>query len=182
VASLEAQTDKDYEHLVWVDSHPGDMFRMYQALPRLARAARGHYIHILDDDDWMVPEFVARVKGVLRGDTPDYFFTHYERIYTPTDISRIPKQDLIYSPLMGAVTHANINLKPELYVKYADKGNGYKDDKDEWVYAGDYWLIKRLWDGGLRPIDMNFVGSRGDVPGLGRSEIYLLPQGEPCAC
>lgn len=177
--SLSAQTDQDFEHLVYCDHRIQGAAVMYTALPQLAKAARGTYLHIIDDDDWMEPDFIENCKRILRGDTPDYFATHYERVYpgpTPDTrrVSHLPRQPLDQEPQLGKVTHAMINIKPELYIKYADEGRGYQNDKGEWVYEGDFWLIKRLYDAGLRPIDLGFVGSRGNQAGLGKSEAGMV--------
>ena len=68
-ASLEAQTDPDYEHIFLVDDEGAGML---EANRRLAKAnPKGEYVLVLDDDDRLAdPEAIAALKEAATPDDP----------------------------------------------------------------------------------------------------------------
>lgn len=71
-ASLEAQTDPDYEQLVLTDTLRVGIENANLILHQAADMVRGDYVWVLDDDDVCAdPEFIAKLKAAIaEADTP----------------------------------------------------------------------------------------------------------------
>jgi len=65
IASLKAQGDMDYEHLVIVDDDGKGLFAANKSLPEAKDRIRGQYVMILDDDDALLdPGFVGGIRSI----------------------------------------------------------------------------------------------------------------------
>lgn len=156
VASVQAQTDQDIEHLIIRDEVGLGVAGMFADIPN--HPVSGEYVYFLSDDDYLAdPGVVAGLRQALRqqGD-PDVLMcrsTIGQHIFPSA-------QCWGHVPLLGHVTLSNWIVRRAVWeaVPYGEH------------YEGDFSFIRACWDRGLRFAWWDRFICHADGWGQGRPE------------
>jgi hypothetical protein len=137
-ASVNAQTCKDFEHVIFQDERGHGIPGMYKQLKQSAPGFIGQYVYILQDDDRL---FDNRVIDDIKT------FVETEN-YPPVVVMRSRKGRLHLprywgeEPVHSCIDLGNYVIRRDIFMTFADCF-GEK-------YDGDYDFIHCLWRHGLR--------------------------------
>jgi len=87
-ASINNQTDKDFEHVLLVDTvRRGYHFANKQFYVNRHRVT-GDYVYLLDDDDYLIePNFIKYIKNIVTSNSPDVIMV---KMQTEANIFPLP--------------------------------------------------------------------------------------------
>ena len=136
VASLEAQTDPDYEQLFIVDEIGRGIPWANQALATAEPI--GDYVLVLDDDDILrLPQAIDNLKGAAI-DSPDIILFKVSSY----NLGILPPLGLWGKrPQMGQITTSNFISRNDIWKKHVGSFNAGNNDD-----FGDYMYISAVWE------------------------------------
>lgn len=132
-ASVAAQSDADYQHLVVEDAVGIGIGGMFAAIQTNAPLVEGEYVYILQDDDLLVDrDFVRELKRFV-----------WEHNDPPVVIVRNRKHGLQprcwqQPPQLGSIDLGSYVIRADVFCRHADRFGKR--------YEGDYDFIRALWD------------------------------------
>lgn len=135
-ASLDAQTDDDWEQTLLADEVGRGVGWSYEQLAAYADHLTGEYIWLLDDDDLCVyPTLVAELKAIAAAQDPDVVFVrmdHGERGVLPPDQfwGKPPRQGCI-----GCSAYIVRRAVWQVHAHVLAPGH----------YASDFTFIQAIW-------------------------------------
>ena len=141
IASLQAQTDQDFEWIVadgastddtlalieaamgtigrgiTVDSRPD--FGIYDALNRGVKLASGEYYLVMGADDVLAPDAVENYRNACAESGADFVTAHSEASAATNNRFRNPKYEWLYGPFAHVYGHAvSLAIKRSLHQRF----------------------------------------------------------------
>jgi glycosyltransferase involved in cell wall biosynthesis len=135
LASIFAQSDKDFEVVLVRDEIGIGIDGMYADIPNHLNEVHGEYVFVLSDDNLITDaDFVSNLKQVARSCELDVIVFKNKIVGTLPDIWNAAPQE----------GHIDLSC-------FAVKADVWKANADKWgkCYAGDYHFIRSLWDQGF---------------------------------
>ena len=132
-ASVAAQSDPDYQHLVIEDTVGLGIGGMFAAIRQHTALIEGEYVYVLQDDDVLVDrEFVRELKAFV-----------WQHNRPPVVIVRNRKHGLQprlwrQAPQLGSIDLGSYVVRADVFCRHADQFGAR--------YEGDYDFIRFLWD------------------------------------
>lgn len=135
LASIKAQSDRDYEVVLIRDEVGIGIDGMYGDIRNHAQEVSGDYVFVLSDDNLVTDtDFVKGLKEQA-ADSPDVI------VFKNQIVGVLPS---IWegAPELGQIDLSCFAVRRDIWQKHAaDWGE---------CYAGDYYFIRALWDAGYR--------------------------------
>lgn len=138
IASVQAQSDQDYEHLIIPDFVGIGIAGVFGAVPEHTDDIMGKYVYFLQDDDVIVDEdFVKGLKEFT-------LFCNYPPVIIARNIKGRMNLPTLWrsEPIKGTIDLGSYIIRADIFKMHADKF-GHR-------YEGDYDFIHHLWDVGLQ--------------------------------
>jgi len=164
--SVQAQTCRDYQHMVIVDDSGIGVDGMFHDIRRHTKAIRGKYVFILSDDDRLLGRTgLKRVKEFAEVNN-----------YPPVIIVRNHKWGKTFpliweqAPEFTKIDTGNFIIRNDVFQENADRFGE--------CYEGDWIFIEHLWNAGYPFAWFDYVFSEMQVGGKGRTEVEIM-QGDP---
>ena len=165
-SSVQAQTCRDYQHMVIVDDSGIGVDGMFNDIRRHANAVRGEYVFILADDDRLLdPSGLEQVKAFAMAND-----------YPPVIIVRNHKWGKTFPLIWGEapeytkIDTGNFIIRADVFLENVDQFGE--------CYEGDFVFIDHLWKAGYSFAWFDYVFSEMQVGGKGRTEVEIM-QGDP---
>lgn len=162
--SVQAQTCRDFQHMVIVDDSGIGVDGMFHDIRRHAKAVRGKYVFILADDDRLLKaEGLKRVKAFAEANN-----------CPPVIIVRNYKWDKTFpliweeAPQFTKIDTGNFIIRNDVFQENADR---FGD-----CYEGDWVFIEHLWKAGYPFAWFDYVFSEMQVGGKGRTEVEIMQE------
>lgn len=134
LASLQAQSDPDYERLVLLDDVGRGFEYARQMLITARNGVAGRYALILDDDDVMEAEDgIAALKAAAAGDPPAIVFRGRH-----ADMGVLPTHSWQGTPKQGDIGSFDFVLRRDVYDAHVE-ARGSSD------YAHDFAIIEEVY-------------------------------------
>lgn len=160
-ASLDGQSDGDWEQTLLTDAVGRGVGWSYEQLATYAPQLTGDYIWLLDDDDLCVyPDLVAELKAIAAQHDPDVVFVrmdHGERGVLPTD------KFWGRPPFQGCIGCSAYIVRRAVWQQHA---NAFCPGH----YASDFDFIQAIWQDRPRVAWWDIVASRVQRISYGRPE------------
>jgi len=158
-ASLDAQTDDDWQQTLLVDDIGRGVHWANRTLGRYGSQLEGDYIWVLDDDDECIrPTFFAELRGIIEAHSPDVIFVkmdHKER-------GILPDKGWGCEPIHSDIGCSAFVVKREIWQQFADKWDA--------SYAGDYGFISAVFACGPKVIWHDVIASQVQRISFGKPE------------
>jgi hypothetical protein len=153
VASLEAQQDQDYEHLIIPDEIGVGIPAVNGMFRQLDLTDRATYIWVMDDDNYLDDAAIVTIRALNQG--ADVLIVGHER------------GDIVYpssEPANGTIDIACMLVTPAVWMKHRGSYGEH--------YAGDWdFMSSVLSDKSLMVVHLNpFVGSYSERANHGEPE------------
>jgi len=134
-ASIQAQTDQDFEHIFIVDEIGQGIGWANKQFYTHRKRVRGEYVYLVDDDAYITdPNFVAAIKKVAAEQAPDVIMV---KLYIYSKEYPTPEVWEKY-PIRGKIAGGCICVTNKVYQDYIQNFGHPK--------AGDYYFIKSVFD------------------------------------
>lgn len=134
-ASLDAQTDDDWQQTLLVDDVGRGIAWSYQNLAAYAPNLEGDYIWLLDDDDVCIhPTLFAELRVIAEAHSPDVIFVrmdHGER-------GVLPNECWGCEPKHGDIGCSAYVVRRQVWQAHAKHFGAH--------YAGDFDFIRAIWN------------------------------------
>jgi hypothetical protein len=164
--SVQAQTCRDFQHMVIVDDTGIGVDGMFRDIRRHVDQIRGQYVYILSDDDRLLdPRGMEQVQQFAG-----------EHNNPPVIIVRNRKWGSVFplvweeEPQLTQIDTGNFIIRADVFRETADKF-GQR-------YEGDFDYIHFLWESGYPFTWFDFLFSEMQVGGKGMTEAQILAQGQ----
>lgn len=139
VASVWAQADKDFQHIVLADDVGVGIAGSYQQMIDEADRYRGQYIYILDDDDVLTDDqLIVDLKRIADRHNPDVVMVKAE--HPELGVLPEPWED---EPVYSQVCVSNFVVKAGVW-----RENAWAFLRELDVEAHDFAFISHLWQVG----------------------------------
>lgn len=165
-ASVQTQSDPDYQHMVIVDDSGIGVDGMFRDIRRHADQMRGEYVFILADDDRLYGrDSIRAVKAFAR-----------EHDNPAVIIVRNHKWGQVFptawrsEPQLGAIDTGNFIIRADIFRENAD-AFGLR-------YEGDFDFIHSLWKKGIPFAWFDYVFSEMQIGGKGMTEDEIIRAGQ----
>lgn len=160
--SVQAQTCRDFQHMVIVDDVGIGVAGMFRDIRKHVDEIRGEYVFILADDDRLLgPDGLEQVKAFARDhDNP------------PVIIVKNHKWGKIFpliwdaAPEYTKIDTGNFIIRRDVFVENADQFGE--------CYEGDYVFIHHLWEQGYPFAWFDYEFSAMQVAGRGKTEAEIM--------
>lgn len=165
--SVQAQTCRDFQHMVIVDDSGIGVDGMFHDIRRHAKAIRGDYVFILADDDRLIKaEGLGRVKAFAEANNrpPVIIVRNYKWGRT---FPLIWEQ----APEFTKIDTGNFIIRSDVFLENADHFGE--------CYEGDWIFIEHLWNSGYPFAWFDYVFSEMQVGGKGRTEVEIMQDRDP---
>jgi hypothetical protein len=150
VASLEAQTDGDWQQLIIRDEVGRGVGWAQEQIAEHAPALYGRYIWILDDDDMCtLTTLVAELKHIVKYHDPDVIMLRMDH----GSRGILPPAGWRGMPVCGRIGCSAYVVRRETFQKHAGAFRSAR-------YQSDYDFALALWDSGLRIYWHEAIASR----------------------
>jgi hypothetical protein len=135
-ASLEAQTDQDYQHLV-IEDATGSGWKWAQAQFEAHKAeVLGDYVLQLDDDDVLArPDAIAQLRAVVQDSQADIIVYRVDHL----ELGVLPSA-LVWGrrPICGHIGGEDFAVRREIWLRHIYAHNTGR-------YESDYDFMAELW-------------------------------------
>lgn len=165
--SVQAQTCRDFQHMVIVDDSGIGVDGMFHDIRRHAKAIRGDYVFILADDDRLLQaEGLERVKAFAMANNrpPVIIVRNYKWEKT---FPLIWEQ----APEYTKIDTGNFIIRSDVFRENAEQFGE--------CYEGDWVFIEHLWKSGYPFAWFDYVFSEMQVGGRGRTEVEIMKDRDP---
>lgn len=141
VASVEAQDDPDWEHILLVDESDYGIDGFHARLGAEQDRYHGRYIHLLPDDDMLiVPDFVSGLKRICAEHDPDIVMAKADKL----ELGIMPDEFSWRGiPALGHVDMLNYVVRAEVWKAYSASFDKRIHPYHNGQHAGDFTFI---WD------------------------------------
>lgn len=139
VASIWAQADKDFQHVVLVDKVGGGIAGSYQRLIDEVALYHGRYIYILDDDDVLTDDqFIVDLKRIAGRHDPDVMMVK----------AKHPTLGMLPEPWEGEPVYSQVCVSNYVVKAGVWHENAWAFLRELDVEAHDFAFISHLWQAG----------------------------------
>jgi hypothetical protein len=174
VASVEAQSDQDLQHLLLrPEIEPHDIIKVGPLIHYAASQITGDYVMQLPDDDRLAsPNFVADLRAVVAGGAVEVVIHRME--YGDSWICPPEPQWSRRQAVVGYIAGQNMIARADIY----------RAASGEWlrpVYEADFYYIQKALSIAKAVVWWNYIGieSQGKIgnnQGRGEAQIALKPK------
>lgn len=165
--SVQAQTCRDFQHMVIVDDSGIGVDGMFHDIRRHAKAIRGDYVFILADDDRLIKaEGLGRVKAFAEAN-------NHPSVIIVRNYKWGKTFPLIWeqAPEFTKIDTGNFIIRSDVFRENADHFGE--------CYEGDWVFIEHLWNAGYSFAWLDYVFSEMQVGGKGRTEVEIMQDRDP---
>ena len=159
IASINNQTDKDFEHIFIEDDVGMGLEWANKQLYEHRKRVKGEYVYICDDDDQVSDRnFVATIKKIVKESAPDVIITKMLREGKEFPTSNVWNKD----PIKKEIGTGCICVTNEVFQKHIETFGKPR--------FGDYYYIKDIFEGEYKTYWLDKIVMVG-MKGHGKSEV-----------